>query len=402
MATSKTRTLLSLDRFFEIVQLHPLHANQVALSDAPGATCGQPLMQYSWQKADYMSREEIAIAIAAAESRIADYVGFDVLPRWNVDDRLQMNPTKFYTTPGGQPPAFPTFKGEVITGGIEAKTLISAGRPVAYSDPDGDGYNELATITAVTSVTAPEEIAVYYPNEAASDDWEIRPIKVAISAGIVTITCARHQLVAKNLLERIVGSDEIDGATAGNFLTTVDVYRHYNDPQQQIQFIWENGSCSCGSTDCFAATYTVQNGALFVRDYRRGLVAGVPANWNATDQAFNFASFTACRSPDKARVWYRAGLRYRGSYLRMHPEWERVVANFALCLMDRPICACSSVEHVTLRAKQDLALQTGSGDRFQVSKRSLDNPFGTQVGQMEAWKMCQQWQLGSAVDLHNG
>lgn len=400
MATSKVKTLLPLDRFAELVGINPLHFNQILLPDVPALTCGQPMFQYSWQHSDAMSREEVALAIAEAENRIARFLGFKLLPTWETDDRIIMKNTKPYTTPWGQPPAYQTQWGYVITGGIETKTLIS-NMPIAYSDQDGDGYNETATITCVTTVTQPEEIAIYYPGEAGDDDWEIRPIKVSIAAGTATITCKRHQLVGKNKLEAYIGTDEVDGTNNANFLTTVDVYRHYNDPQQQIQFIWENG-CDCGSGDCHAATYTIQNGAIFVRDYRRGLVAGVPASWNTTSQEFDTAVFNACRSPDKARLWYRAGLRSQGSYLRMAPEWERIVANFAMALMDRPICACSSLEHVTRQAQEDLALKPGAGggDSFLIAPRDLDNPFGTMRGAIDAWHMVKNSGIGQAVDVH--
>lgn len=396
MATASVRTLLPLDRFFQIVGVHPLHVNQVEVDGSTSRTCGGIVFQYSYQNADAMSREEIAHAIAQAEGIIAEQLGYKLLPTWEVAENIRLNNTKgWYTWPWGHAPAYETYWKHVISGGIEAKSLILAGRPVVYSDPDGDGYNELATITCATTVTEPEEIAIYYPGESGSDDWEIRPINVAISGGTATITCRREQLVAKNLLI-VLGPEAVDGAIAGNFLTNVDVYRHYNDPQTQIQFMWEGG-CSCGLSTCNACTYTVQSGCLFVRDYRLGFVAGHPADWSVEDNVFNSAAFTACRTPDKARIWYRAGLQYRGSVLVMHPQWERVVSNLALTLMDRPFCGCTSLEHVTRLAKEDFALQKVDGDSYRVSRFLLDNPIGTTRGAIEAWRMIQTNIVGQSA-----
>lgn len=395
MASSAVKTLLPLDRFFRLVGVHPLHANQVVFTNNQAQTCGAVLFQQSWQNADAMSREEIAGAIAQAESIIAEQVGYKLLPQWEVDEVLQFNNLKgWYTWPWGHAPAYETYWKHVLSGGIEAKTLI-LNRPIVYSDPDGDGYNELATITCVTTVTAPEEIAIYHPSEFGADEWEIRPISVSISGGVATITCRREQLVDKNLLI-VLDPEAVNGATDGNFLSEVDVYRHYNDPQTQIQFMWEGG-CSCGLSSCHACTYSIQNGCLLVRNYRLGFVAASPGDWNATDGVFDSTVFTSCRSPDKARVWYRAGLQYRSSVLVMNPQWERVVANLALTLMDRPFCGCTSLEHVTRLAKEDFALQKADGDSYHVSRYLLDNPIGTTRGAIEAWRMIQTNMVGESV-----
>lgn len=396
MASAAVRTLLPLDRFFRLVGVHPLHVNQVVFTNNQPQTCGAVLFQQAWQNADAMAREEIAHAIAQAEGIIAEQVGYKLLPTWEVDEVLQFNNTKgWYTWPWGHAPAYEVAWKHVLSGGIEAKSLILAGRPITYTDPDGDGYFELATITCATTVTEPEEIAIYYPGESGSDEWEIRPISVVISGGTATITCRREQLVAKNLLI-VLDPEAVDGSVVGNFLTTVDVYRHYNDPQTQVQFMWEGG-CSCGESACHACTYTVQNGCLLVRNPRLGFVAGSPADWNAESSAFDSALFSACRSPDKARVWYRAGLRYRNSVLTMHPQWERVVANLALTLMDRPFCGCTSLEHVTRLAKEDFALQKVDGDSYRVSRFLLENPIGTTRGAIEAWRMIQTSRVGESA-----
>jgi len=398
MARSAVRTLLPLDRFARIVGLNPLHFNQVAVTASEAATCGAILFQESWQNADHMGRDEVAHAIAEAEGNLARQLGYKLLPTWEVAESLNFKSNKPYRNPMWMAPDYGLNWGNIISGGVEAKLVIQAGAAIVYTDVDSDGYSETATIIVATTVTDAEEIAIYYPSQSGSDDWEIRPITVSISGGTATIIARREQFVLANLLTRLA-PEEVEGTDNASFLTTVDVYRHYNDPQTQIQFMWEGG-CNCGDSSCYACTYEVQTGCLTVRNHREGIIAAHPANWNATVSAFDSTVFTACRTPDKSRVWYRAGLRHRESVLVMDSNWERIVAYYALTMMDRPICQCNSIENVTAHYKTDFALRSSTqaaSTQFRITDRLLDNPFGTTLGAVNAWRAVQREALGEAV-----
>ena len=73
MSRATTPTLLSLDRYAQIMSLNPAH-----FSGAAGATfwpeitsCDDVWPQYSWQhQYEFVSREELAIAISEAEGDI--------------------------------------------------------------------------------------------------------------------------------------------------------------------------------------------------------------------------------------------------------------------------------------------------------------------------------------------
>src|SRR5690349_8268967 len=84
MARASTPTLLSLDRFFAISGLHPMHSNQVyhktvAPTEQP---CNQVLLQHNWQMDDGVSREEIAQAIAATEEDLENFLGYPPAPKF--------------------------------------------------------------------------------------------------------------------------------------------------------------------------------------------------------------------------------------------------------------------------------------------------------------------------------
>ncbi len=407
MARAETLTKLSLDRWAQIIGISPLHFNGVFVNTP--TVCSQPWMQFPHQAVDRVSREDVAYAIAQAEADLEHFLGYRLLPGWEVDE---WNPTvrpwkpeNFNLSVTGVRGLGQTVRakwGMMVSGGIRAQEVIQAGAAVTYSDNDGDGYSETATVTIAASVSDVCEYAVFFPaagpvTTAGAQEWEIRPRQVVISGGLATITLRREQLVLPQLQSDLVPPADdshlrgVDGADNANFLTTVDIYRVYNDPQRQVQFLWEPGAggCpSCDGTGCPACSYSAQEGCLLARsDPRLSIMAFEPASWNATTLQFDSAAWAVGRQPDLVRLWYYAGLRDRSlscPTLQMDREWERIVAYYAAALLDRPVCECNNVHAWVEHWRRDLAISGEEG--LEISRRDLDNPFGTRRGMVNAWR----------------
>ena len=422
MARASTRTLLPLDRFAEIVGIHPLHFCQVVVDEvapnqdrelAPAQTCGFPMLQYAWQASDRVGREEVARAIADAEAQITQWLRYSPLPTWVADEHVEMpqpaNPMLFNA--GGRDIRgfwnnVQLSQGYAISGGREAWSLIQAARPVVYTDTDGDGYDETATITVTTTVTERDEISIHYPGKASTGDytWEVRPTTVSVAGGVATIVCRREQLVNAALQTALV-VDDVDGMDDTLFLSTVDVYRHYNDPSVQVQFLWQQAWCDClAGQGCSRCQVASQNGCLSVRDTRRGLAMGQPGTWNAVTEEYDSSYWSDYRMPDRARVWYRAGWKDNTRVLpniQMDPRWERAVAYLALSMLDRPLCSCESLKAYTAYWSDDLAATSsspsGGTQTFRMSDRLLENPLGTTRAAIFVWRMIQENMIGEAV-----
>lgn len=404
MAIATTRTLLPLDRFAAIAGIHPCHFNQVTIADlAPATVCDMPVVKYSWQNADAVGREEIAQAIADAEAILELHAGFSPAPRWVADERVPgirpLWPELFNGNARnvrGMATSLRTKLGYVISGGIEGKTLIQSADAIVYTDPNGDGYFETATIITPTTVLEPEEIAIYYPGKSGQDAYEIRPIQVTIAGSNATIVCRREQLVLESLQESF-DARAVDGLDNANFLTTVDVYRHYNNPEQQVQFMWEG--CACNGEGCAACSHATQYGCLLARDYKLGIVVPHPATWDPTSNAFDTSCYSVSRAPEQARLWYYAGYRDMRSStpnISMSSEWERAVTYLALSLLDRPLCACKPLEAFVSYWKEDLSYNQAStavSTSFTLSRRRLDNPIGTTRGALNAWRLIQRTRI---------
>jgi hypothetical protein len=425
MARASTRTRLPLDTWAAILGMDPRHFNQVTTDAKQATTCSTVWKQFAWQESDQVGREDVALAIQQAERMIEDYVGYHLLPEWAVDERVTvtkaaipgvintgLRTSRLYSM------SFKGRRGHIISGGIEAKDLIEADAAVVYTDADGDGYPETATITVNTTVTDPEEIAVYSPGQSGHDDAELRPLmdpatrrrSVTISGGVATIVMQRELLVDPDLWNAL-SPQAVDGDNDANFLAVVDVYRHWNDPQQQVTLMWSprgGDQCNCGDTTCPTCGHATQVGCLLAEDYRQGIWAFRPGTYDEDTELFTATEAAVGRNPDHLRAWYRSGLRDQDQdapTLEMDPTWARAVAYLSLTFLTRPLCGCNNIQNLAKRMTEDLALQmsTGTAARsYRVTDRLLNNPWGTMRGAVYAWQVASDMgdrRIGQAVAL---
>jgi len=211
---------------------------------------------------------------------------------------------------------------------------------------------------------------------------------------------AKHQLVLPTLIEHISPSavTASDAAVDANFLTTVDVYRRYNNPAGQLSLIWDPNNYFCnlcdsstGTTCCPVCGQTTQEGCLMPENYPASLVMYRAATY--ADGAWTAGTFTCGRNPDQLLMSYRAGLEDKTRTwpkLQMDPQWERAVAYYALALLDRPICECAPINGLSDYWREDLSRQSPAGGGFQLSDSVLDNPLGTRRAEVHVWNMIKE------------
>ena len=396
MARANVKTWLPLDRWAEIIGLNPLHFNQLNSANlVPNNVCGDVWFAYSWQHSDRVGREDIAMAIQAAEREIAQEVGYNLLPDWTVEERLSYPEpamagayNMYGTNPRGMLNSMELKRGFVIAGGVRAKSVVQAGAAIVRTDADVDGYQETCTVTVATSVTDANEIHVYYPGKSGNDFWEIRPIGVTLSGGNAIITFKAWQVSAANQQDAI-NADVLDAEAAGSYETTVDVYRVYNDPSTQAQFMWENDTpydC-CGS--CVACQFSTQAGCFHLREARLGLAVPAPASWSSEDEEFTAQEWSACRAPDQVRFWYYSGWQNPSldrPKVTMDSYWEYAVAFFAASKLDRPVCGCSNVNQFIEKWRRDAAFSSQEEGGFTVTPEMMANKMGTSMGALYAYK----------------
>lgn len=432
MAVASTPTLLSLDRFSMLLGISPAHFSQgFAQTIFPtGGQCGQVYFQYDWQAPDRVSREAIAYAIDEAEREIGYVLGYPVAPTWVAQEvhpfqrQLWKRRTPVFMRHGGDadrdatgaPFSVKTTWAKVISGGRRAVDLVGTavahspavpGDTLVYSDADGDGYLETATVNlavpAGMSVPYVSEIKAYYPGHSGAREWEIRPARTRTYTGIlVTLTFWSWQLIPWLLLEAFPNSNTplgaIDLTLPASRLASVDVYQEYNDPlQPSAQFLWERRggecgdfACVCGGVGCSLCALKTQDGCISIRDAEMGVVVPRPATYDTATAQWNNAAWSECRNPDQVKLWYYSGLMSDRALSGeqddpLGHQLAQAIAWLATARLDKNFCGCSNVQLLSADLRSDLTLITG-GESHSWPQAQLDNPFGTRKGEVMCWQ----------------
>ena len=420
---------------------HPWHFWGLANSTVPvNSACDDTVKQYSWQNSDAVGRDDILKAIETAEQRLHDYLGYWPAPKYGskqidyptfLDVRVRYSG---YTDADGRWISVKTGENYLQAIGVEQLRLLET-CDVTYSDPDGDGLEELFTFTVATIQTDVSKLAFYFSvadrldEERVGDKYRIQPVNVVISGGIATVKGSRWLLVRPILYEGASVGD-INPATAANFVTTIDAYTRITNSQGirlddcQIRLEWETvpypnyaslitGSSTAqvvdggapntdfnpldddlSSTDPAAMGMAV--GRAGIRNSRLGVIIPAQAVYNVADAAWQSVNWANLTAPDRIIVRYRAGMELDQKG-HMKQELRTLVARMAAAELARPICACDTASRELYRWQFDLGRIGGADDeRYSISQMDLENPFGTRRGHVWSWKYTKQKQVAEA------
>ena len=404
-------TLLPLATYARIMGVTPPHfwgaAGTTYFPVGIGAGCDEIWHQYSWQNADKVSRYDLAEAIQQAEAEITNVLGYSPAPAW-VAKETHIYPRhhrrELYGNSYNARSLHKSVKarlGKFIQAGQRATTIISAGATVTYTDEDGDGYKETATVTASTSVTDKCEIKVYHNGQGGVKEWEIRPAKsITLSSGTVTIKFDAWLLLDPDLqaaAPTTADPSAIDLENISNYVASVDIYREHTDfTEESAEFYWEP-SCetwlctTCSGSGCVTCTLTTQIGCIYVRNVNSGVVVPTPATYDSDNSQWASAEWAVCREPDQVKIWYYAG-ELSNDYLSglscqpMNHNLARAISYLATARLERPVCGCTNAQSLSQNLQQDLSRSDDAGSNF-LANEILSNPFGTRQGEIRAWQM---------------
>ena len=218
------------------------------------SACSSVWFQHSWQGADSVSREDLALEIDTAENEIANVVGYYPAPKFisqDIYDYPLYHRRDLWqidlTNVRGAPKSINLKTGKFIGPGRRAvskiDTVTVVGGTLIYADLDGDGFEEDAEIVLPTTLTNVNLVKAYYPGKSGAQEWEIRsPRSKSISGGILTMHFYSWQLVAEEQLEAFPTTDAlsaVDLTDASNLLASVDLYYEYRDTSQaSVEYYW--------------------------------------------------------------------------------------------------------------------------------------------------------------------
>jgi hypothetical protein len=429
-------TLLAPARYAQILSVNPVHfQGAVGITVFPirggdsNNRANDLWPRYSWQQSDHVSMEDLSRAIYDAEQDIARELGWYPAP-WYVSEEIQQFPRHYrpdvFRWGGrnvrGMRASVITDFAKVIAGGRRDVDLIGTANVAAvvapgtivYSDEDGDGFNETATITLTTTYGAAfaRYFKVYHADYDGDQAWEIRPARSKSITGTTWTGVFSSWLFVNPDTQGRYPTDEgwsgIDIQTDdSNFVTSVEVYYEYVDNAQvSAEFYWEpcpthailSSVCvCCGGTGCEACTHDTQTGCLHVRDAERGIVVPQPANYDSDDSEWDQSTFTYCRDPEFVKLWYYAG-EYEDRFLNgtlldpLSDYWAHAIAWLATTKLERPFCSGGNVTALAERLREDLSF-SGAGGAYQADPAALANPFGPQRGAIMAWQRVTKFAL---------
>lgn len=359
--------------------------------------CQNPVPRYTWQIPTQSSRLEIASEIATAELEVAEYLGYNLAPDFLTHEIVDY-PSEYLVedTPGwwglrGQK-AVLLNRGKIISGGARAVSLVdtvSAGDGLAYSDPDGDGFSEVATISVATALTDVSEVQVFYSGHGGAPEYEIgKPFYASISGGVYTAKFYIWQLIDPDVdagWPDEGGFVATDMTESANLVSSIDLYRVYVDTTESYVRIFAQDNYYL-----YPDQVRGTDGVFAIHDSERGWVIPTPATYDAGEGVWNTTS-CALSGPTRVRVSYYSGDISQAFLARrtvdpLKDEYARAVAYIATARLKQPPCPCPEPLHMYQYLSEDMARFARSGG-FLMTRTAHNSEFGTRVGEVEAWKM---------------
>lgn len=356
MALASTLTLLPLDRYAAVMGIDPFTFNGATVSCLGKLdNCAEVWLQNNGR---YAGIEYLAEQIAHVETMLADHLCTPMAPTW-IEDETNSGFGRFPTFRRNQTRTainFTTRYNHIYEFAKRQAEKLGDGM-VAYSDTDGDGYKETATVT-LALVEAPDLTAVslYTPNTIdANPTDEIRPFsRVEYSGGNLTFKLPTYLLIDPTA--RQLATEAIDVCEAANLLSSVEVWQE-TAVSADVMLTYDKACASCD--------YETAEACVQVKDGRRGRAR---------------AELTDCRDglPITATYSYRAGLPLtRDGRL----AFERAICLLVTARMDYEICNCGVNIRTLDYYKRDMSVRD---DGFFKLDENAPVFFGTRVGEVMA------------------
>lgn len=422
--------LLSVEQWRMQFSYNPWHFWGLAhTTKAPvSSACNTIVKKYAWQQADICGREDIERAIMSAETKLFNYLGYSVAPRYTEETIFwpRYKDTGIWrgmhgVGADGRRIGLKLPEGYVHEIGTESIASIGDAA-VSLVDTDGDGLFDTFTASAATSETDANKIAIYFTTtdrlngDEIGPKWRIQPVKVSISGGTVSVRGPAWILVRPILYQGFT-LNAIDPDVLGNYVTDVTIAFRSTETEgttvdtAQAVLLWETvpcggtpcccGGCSAGISytgsghDPAAVGMTIARAS--VRDVKGGIIVAAHAVLNATTGVWSDVDWGCYREPDRITVRYLAGAPLFNQ--QMANKWQIVVARLAAAEMGRRICACDAALQELYHWQFDLSRAAGANDeQYSISQADLDCPFGTRRGHIDAWKQVKQMRrVGSTL-----
>lgn len=344
--------------------------NQVTGDDVPTAAARTYIQP---------GRDIIARGIYTAYRKMTRVLGYTLLPQWFVED-IELG----FGAPVAWQQLQTTMK-YVIAYGQRATTLIEAAVTIVFSEsnPSALDVDDRATITVASTLSA-DEIQIFFTaadsgRAAADERYRIAPVDVTTDGTTITIVGHRALFVQPSIWKQPYSEVEsrdinvADTSTDADFVTTVDIYRVYNDTTTPAQYL--SDPITTELTDL--EIYNLDSGLVLPVNNRLGL-------FNVRFEGSQSNKF----APRMVRVFYKAG--YRENFQRIDNELGQALMRLANTQMiDFPKDVDSVIHGTYVRDTQPAT----------VNQVNVNNQFGLLKGDLYAWNICVERAIGRGGKL---
>lgn len=373
-------TQLGLYQWGKILGINPWELSQFGrgFPEENYQQCPHVWFQFPWQE-DALTRDEVAEAISNAEALLARELHYWPAPKY-VEETIA-NPKFRYGWKGGM---IRTTWSKVIGGGVMTRSLIDDTVVPVFSDFDGDSLDERVTLTVPTTVTDPDEIAVYYPeierDTPLDETWRIKPLRVTIAGGVATIVGHATQF-ARPTLYTVYDPQSLDVTDPTNYVTSVEVYRVYRDVQYDAEnlsqgwALWDEPAGPCTEVPC-----TQTSSPICLGEYDAELGYSL---YTYTDD-----TCLTWRAPDRLRLRYLAGVpQVNGG---MDPEYAKIVTYLSVAMLPTEACGCERSNRI-IHYWRSLPIEGEEYARFRpIMFSEILSATGEKRGGIYAWKKLMQ------------
>lgn len=343
------------------------------------SSCGTVWQRHTWQNDDNVSHEDLAYQLMNAERDIFALFNYPVHPQWVALDIPYPKPRNgMYNKYGG----YKTLSlnvGYVHAAGVRKSVKVADALDVIYTDEDGDGYKETATID-ISLLDQTEwfdnygkilVVATDYGEEFAIDSYLSIDANKIVARGWVMIDPEIASAFPKD--DRVI----IDLGKDENLIQQVDLYRVYNDPTGAVLFDWGNG--------------TTQPGTAEILDVGAGIVRPIP------DGTTGWCTGTA---PSRVKLSVYTGyvaddywnVTADEEHAKLDPLFAETIRLLATARLERDLCGCGNVLALGKDLREDMALVSPQGNFLAVADVIQECPFGTRRGEWLAFNKVKNFQ----------
>jgi len=387
MGRSDTITILPMDLYSKIMQLHPSHFNGMNSAKAP-------MRQGCDEVWDQDARDLLAWTMQQAEQLIAIELGFQPAPAFVTNERIPFALTGVRSD--WLNAELETAYGYVESYGTETLTLVQAGATVEYLDLDNDPNEREETAEIgnliyddLGACADPCNVAVFFrvadgAEDAADSRWEIRPIKVDIDGSTMRIRAESSLFVRPELwdLTRLdcLGSGDPNlwrrDFSLTNLVSNVDVYCRTVNTTLPATLLWD-GRCRCTGT----CSHETQTACAYETDLKHGFFIPRPASGANVESAP-----TWWKPPEAVRVNYRAGFPLDQN-CRMNANLERAIVKLTNVLLPEP--PCNFCDAAKVRWDKDRKFID------PLTPEAASMPWDLySMGALEAWRIVKRYAMG--------